>query len=200
MNRIGLLRISTGDLRAALESYERAGELFRAAGDRHGEASASNNAGEFQKAMECYQRALAQHQAGGERPAQATVLNNKGKLYAEMGEWPQPRNSIGEPLPCSRNSAIAATKELLYTISEWRTNSPIPEEQPITLKIRRETGDRLGEAETLYGLGAVSNRLGERKEALGLHGPGLDTLPDGGQPQGASPVEPHNRQDPRRTG
>ncbi len=177
LNHIGLLRASTGDFRPALEAYEQAGKLFQASGDRHGEASALNNAGgaydvlgEIDTAMQRYQQALALYQAGGERGAEAVALNNIGKLNADMGNWQRATEFYRQTLPLfealgDRRSQGTALHNLGMANEYTDADAAIDYLQG-ALKIRRETGDRVGEAETLSGLGVIYNSRGRFKEAL----------------------------------
>ncbi|MGA2648793.1 MAG: tetratricopeptide repeat protein, partial [Candidatus Sulfotelmatobacter sp.] len=79
--------------RKALEKYEQALPLWRAAGDRRGEAETLYDIGdeyqglnEKQKALEYYNQALTLAQAKGNRAGEDTALNDIGLVYDSLGE------------------------------------------------------------------------------------------------------------------
>ena len=85
---------------AALESYRQALHLFRAVGDRLGEANTiyamgevARKAGAYAQAQQHYQWALGTYEAIGDRLGQANVLDSLGELaeaqeaWAEAAEW-----------------------------------------------------------------------------------------------------------------
>jgi tetratricopeptide (TPR) repeat protein len=77
----------------ALEYLTQALDIFRAVGDRAGEARTLNDIGavyaalgEEQKALEYYTQALAIYRAVGDRAGEAGTLNNIGLVYFALGE------------------------------------------------------------------------------------------------------------------
>src|SRR6185436_15254117 len=96
-------------LRKAVEKYEEAIPLYRAAEDRHGEALTLNNIaviydqlGEGQKALGSYARALPLFRGVGDRVGEATTLTNIGAVYYNLGERQKALESFQEALPVFR--------------------------------------------------------------------------------------------------
>ena len=129
---------SAESLRQAIQKWQEARLLYRAVGDRGGEATTLNNIGlvysalgEKQKALDFYNQALPILRAVGDRGGEATTLNNIGGVYDDLGEKQKALDFYNQALP-----------------------------------IRRAVGDRGGEATTLNNIGAVYNALGEKQKAL----------------------------------
>ena len=84
---------SAESLRQAIQKWQEARLLYRAVGDRGGEATTLNNIGrvyyalgEKQKALDFYNQALPILRAVGDRGGEATTLNNIGRVYDALGE------------------------------------------------------------------------------------------------------------------
>ncbi|MCA2703613.1 MAG: CHAT domain-containing protein, partial [Microcystis sp. M038S2] len=127
-----------GEKQKALDYYQQALPLWRAVGDRTGEAVTLNNIGvvynalgEKQKALDYYQQALPLSRAVGDRTGEATTLNNIGLVYDDLGEKQKALDYYQQALP-----------------------------------LRRAVGDRSGEAATLNNIGGVYYALGEKQKAL----------------------------------
>ncbi|MDT9291216.1 MAG: tetratricopeptide repeat protein, partial [Limnospira sp. PMC 1295.21] len=96
-------------LREALEKWQAARELYRAAGDRGGEANTLNNIGgvysdlgEKQTALDYYNQALPLYRAVEDRGGEATTLNNIGLVYDSLGEKQTALDYLNQALPLSR--------------------------------------------------------------------------------------------------
>jgi tetratricopeptide (TPR) repeat protein len=136
---------SAESLRQAIQKLQEARLLYRAVGDRGGEATTLNNIGlvyynlgEKQKALNFYNQALPLRRAVGDSEAlrrnrgeEAITLNNIGRVYDDLGEKQKALDYYNQALPISR-----------------------------------AVGDRGGEATTLSNIGAVYNDLGEKQKAL----------------------------------
>ena len=138
LNQVGLFCSNRGDKRKALDKYEEALPLLRAAGDRAGEASILSNIGEIYRALEEPYKALEKHNEAlpirkevGDRMGEAITLNNIGGAYRMLQEF---------------DTALKYYEE--------------------ALSIRREIGDRMGEAKALNNIGEVYRTLGEPHKAL----------------------------------
>ncbi|MEC4982658.1 MAG: tetratricopeptide repeat protein, partial [Oscillatoria sp. PMC 1076.18] len=85
---------SLGEYRRAIEFQQQSLEIFRAIGDRRGEANSLGNLGnaydslgEYQRAIDFYQQSLEIFRAIGDRGGEATSLNNLGSAYYSLGEY-----------------------------------------------------------------------------------------------------------------
>jgi tetratricopeptide (TPR) repeat protein len=139
---------SAQSLEQAIQKWQEARLLYRAVGDRRGEATTLSNIGlvysdlgEKQKALVFYNQALPIRRAVGDRGGEATTLNNIGAVYDDLGE---------------------KQKALVFY------NQALP--------IRRAVGDRRGEAITLNNIGRVYNALGEKQKALDFYNQALPLM------------------------
>jgi CHAT domain-containing protein/Tfp pilus assembly protein PilF len=129
----------TGEsLRAALIKYEEALPIYRAIGNRSGEATSLNNIGlvyhslgRKQEALSYYGLALQLYRFVRNRRGEAETLNNIGGVYDSLGQKQKAFDHYGQALTLSR-----------------------------------AVGDRIGEATTLSNMGSVLDDLGEKKKAL----------------------------------
>ncbi len=125
----------------ALEKYQQALPLFRASGDRSGEAQTLTkigivygDIGQPQEALNFYQQALSISREVGDRKGEAHTLSNIGIAYRSIGQPQQALNFLQQ-----------------------------------ALTIRREVGDRYGEAISLNNIGLVYSSIGQQQQALNLY-------------------------------
>jgi tetratricopeptide (TPR) repeat protein len=123
-------------LRQAITKWEEALSLFRAVGDKTGEAvtllgigKVYSDLGEKQKALEFYNQSLPLSRATGDKAQEAVTLNNIGRVYSDLGEKQKALEFYNQSLPLSR-----------------------------------ATGYKAGEAVTLTSIGAVYSDLGEKQK------------------------------------
>jgi CHAT domain-containing protein/Tfp pilus assembly protein PilF len=177
---LALGRISDflGEKPKALEYYNQALPLYRAVGDRSGEAATLNNIGlvynalgEKPKALEYYNQALPILRAVGNRSVEARTLNNIGAVYDSLGEKPKALEYYNQALPILRavgdRSGEAATLNNIGSVyDDLGEKSKALEYYNQALPILRAVGDRFGEARTLANIGSVYADLGEKSKAL----------------------------------
>ena len=161
---------SAESLRQAIQKLQEARLLYRAVGDRGGEAATLNNIGrvydalgEKQKALDFYNQALPILRAVGDsealrrnRRVEATTLNNIGAVYDALGEKQKALDFYNQALPIRR--AVGDSEAL-----------------------RR---NRRGEAVTLNNIGGVYDDLGEKQKALDFFNQALPILRAVGDPYG----------------
>ncbi|MEG5233159.1 tetratricopeptide repeat protein [Microcoleus sp. AT9b-C3] len=164
--------------RSAITKFEEALKLFRAVGDRSGEANTLtwlggiySELGEQQKALEYYSQSLPLFRATGDRGGEATTLNNIGLVYSDLGEKQKALEYYSQSLPLRRavgdRSGEAATLSNIGNVySDLGEKQKALEYYSQSLPLRRATGDRRGEATTLSNIGAVYDGLGEKQKAL----------------------------------
>jgi len=125
-------------LRKAIEKYKEALPLWRAVGDRRGEANALHNIGlvycwlgEPQKALDYSSQALRLRRSMRDRQGEAGALCNLGLAYYSLGEPQKALNCLSQSLP-----------------------------------LVRAVEERIEEATGLYNIGSVYALLGEYQKAL----------------------------------
>jgi len=149
-------------LRQAIAKYEEALKLFRAVGDRSGEASTLRNIGtvyddlgEEQKAQEYYATALSVMLGG-----QVVVTTSPIKITQGVSQ-PQPENRTAtaakklsdEAYQLYQEGTVEALKQAIAKLQE-------------ALKLFRAVGDHRGEDGILNNIGSVYLALGEQQKAL----------------------------------
>ncbi|MEG4814163.1 CHAT domain-containing protein [Microcoleus sp. K5-D4] len=165
-------------LRGAIAKWEEALKLFRAVGDRGGEAITLSNIGkvysdlgEKQKALEYYTQSLPLSRALGDRGGEARSLTSIGTLYSDSGEPQKALEYYSQSLPLSRGlgdrNGEATT---LISIGSVYSGSGEPQKAleyySQALPLFRAVGNRSLEAITLTKIGLVYSGLGEKQKAL----------------------------------
>ena len=167
-----------GEQKKALEYYNQSLPLFRAVGDRGGEALTLSNIGgvysqlgEQQKALEYYNQSLPLSRAVGDRSREALTLNNIGLVYSQLGEQQKALEYYNQSLPLSR--AVGDRRGEALTLNNiGLVYSELGEQQKAleyynqSLPLARAVGNRGGEALTLNNIGGVYSQLGEQQKAL----------------------------------
>ncbi|MFM7875887.1 MAG: tetratricopeptide repeat protein [Microcystis panniformis] len=136
--RQGLQQFQNNQFREALQSWEKALQIYREIKDRPGEAISLGNLGlayyslgQHQLALKNYEQALLIFREIKNRDGEASTLNDIGLVYSTIR---QPRKAL--------------------------------EYYQKTLSIRRELGDRQNEADALNNIGALYDDIGQPGEAL----------------------------------
>ncbi|MEG3971361.1 tetratricopeptide repeat protein [Microcoleus sp. T2B6] len=165
-------------LRGAIAKWEEALKLFRAVGDRGGEATTLSNIGavysklgEKQKALEYYSQSLLVSRAVGDRGGEALTLNNIGSVYNDLGEKQKALEYYNQSLPLSRavgdRGGEARTLNNIGSVySQLGEQQKALEYYSQSLPLFRAVGDRGGEALALTNIGGVYSQLGEQQKAL----------------------------------
>ncbi len=171
---------------SAVGKYEEALALYRALGDRRGEAfalfglSASLNlSGERRKALEHYQQALPRMQALSERLAESEVLYNLGHLSNALNERRQAVEYFDQALALIR-ALGDRPREAQTLTSLGAISNAVNEKQKAleyfdqALALARSLGDRRREAQTLFSLSVVHASIGDRRQSVEIQ---QQTLP-----------------------
>lgn len=167
--------------RQAVSLYQEALPLWRAAGDRAGEATTLHNLGDLHKLLDeyaqadvAYEEALTLRRALGDQHGEAATLLNIGANYYVQGHKDMALDyfmralplwkTVGDPLgevPTLNNIAV-----VYGSIGEYQ-KALIYHRQ--ALPLRQAIGDRVGEALTLNNLGMIYRFLDENDKALAYY-------------------------------
>lgn len=164
--------------RAALPGYERALELFRAAGDRKGEAvtlgligNCYKHLGDFPRSLDLLQQALSIKREIGDRLEEATTLSHLGLLHWEMGKYPEAIDYLTQSIALGhelgdRKVEGAGLNNLSLVYDEMGDYRQSLQQYERALELYRGTGFERGEGDTLGNIGGVHLLLGHYREAL----------------------------------
>jgi CHAT domain-containing protein/Tfp pilus assembly protein PilF len=189
LNAIGNLYAGVSAYQQALEEYNQALPIRRAAGDRAGEAATLSNIGycytalgEKQKALEYYNQALPIQRQVDDHDGEATTLNNIAAVYSALGEKQKALDYFNEALLIlrqmgDRGSEAATLSNVGAVYSALGEKQKALEYYNQALPIQRQVGDRGGEARTLDNIAAVYSALGEKQKALDYFNEALPILP-----------------------
>ena len=137
LSQRGRRQLSTGQLREALNTFQKVLALYRTIGTRADEAEALNNLGEtyndlsqYDHAVENLQQALFIHAQISNRRGEGETLSILGEVYNNLGQ----------------------TAKALETLKQ-------------ALAIHQEVRERAGEGKTLYRLGSVYISLSQNDQA-----------------------------------
>ncbi len=165
-------------LRGAIKKYEEALSLYRAVGDKSGEANAMNHIGviysslsENQKALDFMNQSLPIYRAIGDKLGEAATLGNIGSRYSVLGEKQKALDYFQLSLPLVRTvgdkSGEAITLSNIGAIYRDLGEKPKAlEYYNQALLLHRAISDKAGEATTLNNIGFVYSDLGEKQKAL----------------------------------
>jgi CHAT domain-containing protein/tetratricopeptide (TPR) repeat protein len=172
-----LLRASAASQQTAVEKYEEARRLFRAADDRRGEiitlrtlASIYASVGDEQRALPFYEEALKLQAADGDRDGEAFTQSEIARTYTSLGD----QDRALEHIATARQGFLATNDKRMvaYTfVNAGAVHDAAGEKKEAladyeqALPLFRESDDRQGEASTLNNIGLVYDSLGERQKA-----------------------------------
>ncbi|MEG4127984.1 CHAT domain-containing protein, partial [Microcoleus sp. Pol1B3] len=166
-----------GEKQKSLEYYNQSLPLYRAVGDRSGEASTLNNIGlvysdlgEKQKALEYFSQSLPLSRAIGD-PQEARTLTNIGSVYSDLGEKQKSLEYYNQSLPLyravgDRNGEATTLNNIGLVYLDLGEKQKALEYYSQSLPLYRAVGDRSGEATTLNNIGSVYSDLEEKEKAL----------------------------------
>lgn len=164
--------VKLGEPAAAVEACNAARELYRAAGDRVGEATALTVAagalyerGELAAARTANESALSSYREAGDRNGVARTLNGLAVLARNVGEPARARELYAEAISVldevGDRRGIAYMRGNVAAVSaeegRFREGRAAADE---ALSVLRELGDRSGVADSLLNLGQLDRRLG----------------------------------------
>ena len=178
-------------LEKALENYKEALSLWRAAGDREGEALALGGIGiiywyfaEFDKSLDYSKQALAIWQESKDAVGQGRALNNIGQSYNALGKNQEALNAFNESLAIWR--ALGKQSDEARTLNNLALvytalNEPHKSLEHLkrSLALRRSVQDHRGEAITLHNMAGAYFVLEEYQNAQDCFAQALALRPAG---------------------
>jgi CHAT domain-containing protein/tetratricopeptide (TPR) repeat protein len=174
----GNQQYQTGQLKAAIASWQQARDLYRRANNSQGEAQVLFQLGGAYVALERYREAVTTLEAYltlarslSNQLGEAEALTNLGIAYEALGKYGralEAHRAAGR-LMRSLNNTAGLGQVLLNLGNTFEAvgdydNAQIAYEQ--SLKIVRQSGDRTGETIALNNLGAVYANLGNYERAI----------------------------------
>ena len=188
LNTIGLIYMSQGEKRKALEYFNQALTLIRAKGDRGDEATTINNIasvydslGEKQKALDLFNQALLVLKELGDRNGEATCYNNIGLLYYGLGEQQKALDFFNRALPIMQ--AVGNQRGYATTLTNiGGIHMALGDRQKAleffgqAVSIWRAIGDRQSEAVTFNNIANAYDYLGNKGKALEYYNQALPIL------------------------
>jgi CHAT domain-containing protein/peptide methionine sulfoxide reductase MsrA len=177
----GIQQYQTSQFREALQSWEKALQIYREIGDRQGEANslgslgiAYGSLGQYQKAIEYHQQYLTIAREIGDRQGEANSLGNLGNAYGSLGQYQKAIEYLQQSLTIAkeigdRQGEANSLGSLGIAYSSLGQYQKAIEYHQQYLTIAREIGDRQGEANSLGSLGIAYSSLGQYQKAIEYH-------------------------------
>jgi CHAT domain-containing protein/tetratricopeptide (TPR) repeat protein len=177
----GIQQFETGQLKAALLSYEQALQIYRQIPDRTGEGQALGNLGnayyvqgDYQKAVEFHQQSLVIFKQIGDRAGAGRSLGNLGVAYNALGdykkaiEFHQQRLAIAKQIGdrAGEASALGNLGNAYYDLGEYQKAIGFHQQR---LAIAKQIGDRSGVGRALGNLGNAYYSLGQYPKAIDFY-------------------------------
>ncbi len=174
----GIQQAKKGQFREALQSLEKALQIYREIKNRQGEADSLNNLGlvykslgQYQKAIDFYQQSLAIKREIGDRQGKAYSLGSLGNAYIHLGQYQkaikyqQKSLAIAREIGDRRGEAVSlgGLGNAYYFLGQYQKAIEYLQQ---TLTIAREIGDRQWEASSLGNLGLTYYFLGQYQKAI----------------------------------
>jgi CHAT domain-containing protein/Flp pilus assembly protein TadD len=192
----GLQQYGVSQFQEALQSWERALQIYREIKDRQGEANSLNNLGiayrslgQYQKAIEFHQQSLAIDREIGFRQGEANSLNNLGIAYDSLGQHEKAIEFFQQSLALKRkigdrqgeDKSLGNLGVAYRSLGQYEKAIAFQQQQ---LAIAREIGDRQGEAISLGNLGLAYESLGQYEKAIAFQQQSLALKREIGDRQG----------------
>jgi tetratricopeptide (TPR) repeat protein len=161
----------------AQEHYQQALEIYRAGGDRPGEADCLSSLGvirgelgDYVAARDYFEQALSIHQTIGDRRGETMALSNLGVVYCDLGDYVAARDYHRQALDIriaigDRWGEATSLVNLGLVYHALDDNKAAQEHCERALAIQREIDNRRGEGYSLTYLGHALADLGKLKAA-----------------------------------
>lgn len=177
-NGLGWAYIYVGENERASNYFFEGLRIHRSVGNQRGEAVALSGLawthallGREREALDTFKQSLALRQAVKDRRGEALTQVGIGKVYSRMGEAQRALDAFNRALEILRSatndrfSEADALSNIGWTYLSMNRNQEALDNFRQVLSMRRATGDKIGEATTLYGVARSARRLGDLGEA-----------------------------------
>ena len=177
----GIQQFNVSQFREAMQSWERALELYREIDDSQGKANASGNLGtayeslgQYQHAINFYEQSLVTAREIDDRQGEGNALGNLGNAYRSLGQYQRAISFYEQHLLIAREIgdrqgegiAIGNLGVAYDNLGDYRRAIELHEQ---SLVIARESDNRAAEGRVLGNLGNAYFSLGSYSQAIELH-------------------------------
>jgi tetratricopeptide (TPR) repeat protein len=178
LNNLGMVYDELGEPQQAIPLYQQRVNIAREIGDLHGEAKSLGNLGVSYKnsgdpvrAIECFEGQLGISQRIHDARGEANALGGLGIAYARRGEMHRAVEYQLKSLKIHRaigdrrgeSNAIGNLAGAYFLLGDMSRAMPLYQQR---LCMARELGDRKGEGNALWGISLVSDKTGNRTDAI----------------------------------
>ncbi|BAY81480.1 TPR repeat-containing protein [Calothrix parasitica NIES-267] len=177
----GIKQVQTGQLTAALQSWEEALKIYREIKDRQGEGKvlgslgiAYDISGEYLKAIDYHKQSLKIAQELNNRLGEGQSSGNLGLTYHALGKYLKAIKYHEQSLKIAqelnnRNGESAALENLGLAYRNLGNYPKAIDYHEQSLKISRDIEYRRGEGQSLGNLGIIYHSLGDYPKAIEYH-------------------------------
>ena len=182
----GAQQYKISQFREALQSWEKALQIYQEIKNRQGEAASLDNLGsaylslgQYQKAIDLHEKSLVINREIVNRQGEANSLNNLGNAYQSRGEYQTAINYHQQSLNIrreikDRQGEAASLNNLGNAYQSRGEYQKAINYHQQSLDITRELDDRSGEAKALNNLGVDYHLLGQYQKAINYHQQSLE--------------------------
>ncbi|GCL52490.1 hypothetical protein NIES3804_40810 [Microcystis aeruginosa NIES-3804] len=182
----GAQQYKISQFREALQSWEKALQIYQEIKNRQGEAASLDNLGsaylslgQYQKAIESHQKSLVINREIVNRQGEANSLNNLGNAYSSLGQYQKAIDYHQQSLAITRelDDRSGEAKVLNNLGNAYQSRGEYQKAinyHQQSLDITRELDDRSGEAKALNNLGVDYHLLGQYQKAINYHQQSLE--------------------------
>ncbi|CCI04501.1 CHAT domain-containing protein [Microcystis aeruginosa] len=182
----GVQQYEISQFREALQSWEKALQIYQEIKNRQGEAASLDNLGsaylslgQYQKAIDLHEKSLVINREIVNRQGEANSLNNLGNAYQSRGEYQTAIDYHQQSLDITRElddrsgeaKVLNNLGNAYQSRGEYQTAINYHQQ---SLAITRELDDRSGEAKALNNLGVDYHLLGQYQKAINYHQQSLE--------------------------
>ncbi|MCA2833370.1 MAG: tetratricopeptide repeat protein [Microcystis sp. M007S1] len=182
----GVQQYEISQFREALQSWEKALQIYQEIKNRQGEAASLDNLGsaylslgQYQKAIDLHQKSLVINREIVNRQGEARALNNLGNVYQSLGQYQKAIQFYQQSLGIARDvdfrqeeaASLGNLGNAYQSRGEYQTAINYHQQ---SLAITRELDDRSGEAKALNNLGVDYRLLGQYQKAINYHQQSLE--------------------------
>ncbi len=182
----GAQQYEISQFREALQSWEKALQIYQEIKNRQGEAASLDNLGsaylslgQYQKAIDLHEKSLVINREIVNRQGEANSLNNLGNAYQSRGEYQTAIDYHQQSLDIrreikDRQGEAASLNNLGNAYQSRGEYQKAINYHQQSLDITRELDDRSGEASSLNNLGLNYHLLGQYQKAINYHQQSLE--------------------------